>query len=333
MTAWLASAPGKVVALGEYAVLDGGQALVLAVDRRCRATIAPSENGLCHLETRMAETERRELAPGVPTGVPLVDLVSSAIAAVRPKTPWRASIDSRSFYVTGVKLGIGSSAAALCAWAGAFTAYNSAARGRLDLGQLVALHRRFQGGRGSGLDVAASFCGGGVAFRLGEEAVPHIGSVQLPNSVGFAGIFAGRSASTSELIARYGVWRDGHKKQAAEQLRILGGIAEAGCAAAREGDAGRFLEAVGDYGRALQNLGAAIGADIVTAEHRTIGALAARYGVAYKVSGAGGGDLGLAFAADEQALDAFKKAVARKQFRVVDFCLAEQGLVVEERAE
>ena len=39
-----ARAPGKVVALGEYAVLEGAPALVLAVDRYAAATIAPSED-------------------------------------------------------------------------------------------------------------------------------------------------------------------------------------------------------------------------------------------------------------------------------------------------
>ncbi len=38
-----AEAPGKLVILGEYAVLTGAPALVLAIDRYCRAEIAPSE--------------------------------------------------------------------------------------------------------------------------------------------------------------------------------------------------------------------------------------------------------------------------------------------------
>ena len=63
-------------------------------------------------------------------------------------------------------------------------------------------------------------------------------------------------------------------------------------------DAAGWLEAIAAYGRGLQELGVAIGADIVTAEHREIGEDARRHGVAYKVSGAGGGDLGLACAAD-----------------------------------
>lgn len=110
----------------------------------------------------------------------------------------------------------------------------------------------------------------------------------------------------------------------------LAAIAGAGCAAARGDDAAAFVEAVAEYGRALQNLGVAIGAEIVTAEHRHIGDQARRFGVAYKVSGAGGGDLGLACALDGDALASFKQAVSSLGFQVIDVRLAEHGLVVDE---
>jgi phosphomevalonate kinase len=83
----------------------------------------------------------------------------------------------------------------------------------------------------------------------------------------------------------------------------------------------------------LQDLGVAIGADIVTAEHREIGEHARRHGVAYKVSGAGGGDLGLACALEPAALEAFKTTVGNRGFRVIDFGLAETGLLVNEQVD
>ncbi len=59
-----ARAPGKLVALGEYAVLDGAPALVLAIDRYAVATLEPSRDGDCHLRTRMAEPGDRSFAAG-----------------------------------------------------------------------------------------------------------------------------------------------------------------------------------------------------------------------------------------------------------------------------
>ena len=328
-----ARAPGKLVVLGEYAVLDGAPALVFAIDRYAVATLGPSGDRECRLRTRAPEPIERRFAPGEPSGASLVDLVIGDTGAV---PAWRGSLDSTELYSGATKLGLGSSAAALCAWAGAWTAYANAAGVKLaapTLDGLVALHRAFQGGRGSGIDVAASFAGGVVEFRLGPLGVPRIGSVRLPNSVGFAGIFAGRSASTPELVARYRAWKTARPAEAEAMLRRLSAAAEAGCAAARGEAADAFVEAIADYGRGLACLGVAIGADIVTAEHRQIGEHARRHGVAYKVSGAGGGDLGLACALDRDALASFEAAVREQGFRVIELGVAEPGLTVNEVAD
>ena len=117
---FVARAPGKVVALGEYAVLDGAPAVVLALDRYVEAAIGPSADGACRLTTRAAEVVERQFAPGEASGAPLIDLVA---AAVEPPLAWVATIDSQALFSGSSKLGLGSSAAVLCAWAGAFGAF------------------------------------------------------------------------------------------------------------------------------------------------------------------------------------------------------------------
>ncbi len=329
-TTIVASAPGKAVVLGEYAVLDGVPALVAAVDRRCVATITTSDAAPV-LRTRMPDEVRYATDAAGRFGVALVDLLGSA-AQTRP---FSAVLDSSAFFDQGRKLGLGSSAAALCAWAAAFRTWmrrDDADAARPSLAELIALHRRFQGGSGSGVDVAASVTGGLCEYRLDAQGVPHVGSVRLPNSVGFAGIFAGSSASTPGLVGRFRQWQAEKPALAAEQHRQWGEIAEAGCAAARECDDHGFLAAVREYGLSLAALGDRIGVDIVTAEHRAIGARASRFGVVYKTSGAGGGDLGLAFSTDARALRAFCDAVAAEGYQVIDFRIDGQGLSVEERA-
>src|SRR5690606_10516042 len=285
----IARAPGKAVVLGEYAVLAGAPALVLAVDRYARASIRSRSGGTSGLETRLPERRRIEAPIGADTGVELVDLVRRALGGER--SAWRASLDSSEFYLAGRKLGLGSSAAALVAFAGAWSAW--AGLPRPTLGEAIELHRRFQRGAGSGLDVAASLVGGAIEFRLDTGREPRVGSVQLPKGVGFAGIFAGRSASTPALLARYHEWRAEKPREAADRQRAMERIAESGCAAAGRGESEEFLHAVDRYGRELAALGHAIGAEIVTAEHRALAETARRFGVIYKVSGAGGGDLGL----------------------------------------
>jgi phosphomevalonate kinase len=327
-----ASAPGKAVLLGEYAVLDGARALVMAVDRRCRAEIAPAEAPVCRLKTLMPAAAEREFAPGRPSGVALVDALIEAARMALPWPAWTASIDSSEFFVQDRKLGLGSSAAALVAFAGVWWA----AAERPDppgLHDLIRAHRTFQGGAGSGIDVAAALLGGAVEFRLDPGANPEIGSVQLPKSVGFAGIFAGGSASTPGLVGQYRRFAEARPAEAAAQRQRMSAVADEGCAAARERDGAAFVAAIAEYGHCLLALGEAIGADIVTSAHRVIGSLAGDFDLAYKVSGAGGGDLGIACGLDAGALAAFSAAAAERGFEVIPLAVGEQGLTVEEHAE
>jgi len=327
--AYTARAPGKAVVLGEYAVLVGAPALVLAVDRRCTASIRSQPGDTSRLETRFPERAVVDAPLGGDTGIALVDLVRAACGGER--SAWRASLDSSAFYLGPRKLGLGSSAAALVAFLGAWSAW--AGLPRPSLAEAIELHRRFQGGAGSGLDVAAAVAGGAIEFRLDADRMPYVGSVQLPNSVGFAGIFAGRSASTPDLLARYHGWRAEKPKEAADRQRTMERIAESGCAAAGRGESEEFLHAVDLYGRELEALGHAIGAEIVTAEHRALTETARRFGVIYKVSGAGGGDLGLGLAVDQEALGAFRRAAEAQGFAAVDLGVDQQGLVIEERRQ
>jgi len=330
---FVATSPGKVVVLGEYAVLAGAPALVLAVDRYCRAEIGVGEALTCRLRTWAPHAREFSFPVGVPSGVELVDTVLGRSPA-GPVRPWCGVLDSRELCAGESKLGLGSSAAALTAWAAVWAAYSGSGavtRDAAGLKMLIDLHRALQGGTGSGLDVAASLIGGAIRYRLRPASAPEVGSVRLLNSVGFACIFTGHAASTPGLLARFNAWRAGAPEAATEQLRHLGDLSTAGCAAIEAADADGFLRAVAEYGQRLEQLGTSMGADVVTSQHRDIGTSARDHGVVYKVSGAGGGDLGLAFSADLDALGAFKKTVSQ-QYKVIDLGVDRRGLTVEERA-
>ena len=102
----------KLVALGEYAVLDGAPAVVLALDRYAEAAIEQSNDALCRLTMRAGGVEELAFPPGTPSGAALVDLV----AAAQPQLRWSAVIDSQAFFEGAAKLGLGSSAAVSCAY-------------------------------------------------------------------------------------------------------------------------------------------------------------------------------------------------------------------------
>jgi phosphomevalonate kinase len=327
-----ARAPGKLVLLGEYAVLDGAHALVMAVDRHAVARIGPWQGPHCRIETRMPDAATVEFAPGQPSGLGLVDLVVAA--GPRPRWPvWAAELDSAAFFAGSRKLGLGSSAAALVAFAGAWARAASPAGPAPALTDLVELHRRFQGGAGSGIDIAAAWAGGVIEFWLDDKSLPRFGSVQLPKSVGFAGIFAGSSASTPDLVGRYRRWVDARPDESGRMRRQMGAIAGEGCAAAGEDDGAGLVAAIAAYGRCLDALGDAIGAEILTPAHREIAQMAEGFGLAYKVSGAGGGDVGIACGLDAGALGTFSATARRKGFHVVDLGIDDRGLFIEEPAE
>lgn len=329
-----ASAPGKLVVLGEYAVLEGAQALVMAAARRCQVEIAAAETDRSRLEIRAPNRQIHEFEPAEPSGIELIDIVRDGIAAERFTRPINAALDSTAFFAAEQrKLGLGSSAAVLTAFAGALQVYDSREISGLTLERLIELHRQLQGGRGSGIDVAAALHGGLNTFQRNASGQLQIGSVRLPNSVRFAGIFAGKSASTSDFVERFRNWRQAEPKRSVALLDKLASVSAAGCVAVRSGDADEFLAAIAEYGNLLDALGSALQRDVLTKEHRQIAALADKSAVTYKTSGAGGGDLGIAFSQDVAALAALQAAVAAEGFLWVDLEIDPHGLLVEELTE
>ena len=93
----IASAPGKIVLAGEYAVLWGAPAISMAVNRRALATVSPNESGECRLVT-----------PGFEGGDGF-RIVDAVVNNSRPACD--LELDTTAFMDNGKKTGIGSSAA------------------------------------------------------------------------------------------------------------------------------------------------------------------------------------------------------------------------------
>jgi phosphomevalonate kinase len=130
------------------------------------------------------------------------------------------------------------------------------------------------------------------------------------------------------MLARLRGWQQAQPALAAGHLARLGAASSRGLAAWRAGDAAGVLAAVGHFAAGLRQLDDAVGLGIWSAEHRDIAALAAEAGVAYKPSGAGGGDYGLALTARPAALAALRTAVEAAGFQCLGAPLAPAGLLV-----
>lgn len=170
-------APGKIVLLGEYAVLDGAPSLVAAVDRGVRCEVG--------------ETDERSWA------VPEDDRFVAA--ALRDAPPGHYAFTAWNPPPTVTKPGLGGSAAAVvCALAAAHR--TAPLPPRQLFAQALAVHRRVQGS-GSGVDVAASTWGGVLSYAS-EQATP----VHLPEGLEISLVWSGSSASTGPRVRRYLAW-------------------------------------------------------------------------------------------------------------------------------
>ena len=172
--------------------------------------------------------------------------------------------------------------------------------------QVLDLHRSFQGGRGSGIDLAASLTGGVVEYRLTDDGrTPIAQPLELPEDLRMVFLWTGRSASTAKFLARLDAGMESNGSAIVDALRELGRVSAAGIGDIRAGDAGALLEKVSDFGEAMDQLGRAAGIPILSEEHVKLRRLARDCCVSYKPSGAGGGDVGIGFTDDPGAATVF----------------------------
>lgn len=326
-----ASAPGKIVVSGEYAVLLGAPALVLALERRIRVRLRPGER-YWHVTGLGFESESHHpldvllSARGLPNQDPgfLLQHVLRAIAtAGHPLTSLPAGlsieIDSSAGFRDGRKLGIGTSAAVCVALTAALLACLGVAAAPLPIALLA--HWQSQNGRGSGLDVASSALGGLIRFEA-RSGVPDVQRVDWPRGVGALAVWTGASADTRDYIARFDAWRAGTVPPP------LGALIDAArTTVAALPDSNAFVRELRTFAARLRDFDVAAALGIHSPAHRRLESLAGD-AVVYKPSGAGGGDLGIACAFDTSALATFAARATAEGFLAMPLEVQQDGVQV-----
>lgn len=304
MTTVRVSAPGKLFLLGEYAVLEGAPALLVAAGQR--AVVTAKTAPTWHLTApglgvgTITLGADGSLPPGLEEDLSrqltLFDSVRRRVDSHvdSPTGPQELVVDSTAFRHDGNKLGLGSSAAVAVALTTALICAHGDVRGRsLDRDTIFRLaneaHRSAQGGSGSGGDVAASVRGGVILYR--RDHTPHVAA--LPAGLGVFAVATGSGSSTVELVGQFAEYRRNRPEAYRRDLDALSRLAESVTAAL--GSAAGVLALMDEYFHALVELAQHSGAEIVTERHRELRRLAAESGAVFKPSGAGGGDLGLVF--------------------------------------
>lgn len=339
MTRIVASAPGKLVLLGEYAVLEGAPALVLAVNRRARVTLAthPSDTWAINSPTLGMDARLHVAADGAGwagDAAPELAWVAMVVGQLpfAPHLPaCRVELESDAFHLghTGApaKLGLGSSAALTVALLGALHAL--ARQPPPALADCVRIHRSIQHGRGSGIDVAASHAGGLSRYQLDAAHRPRHEAMAFPDGLHWRCVYSGKPASTGEMLATIAAWRAREPERYAHHVNELATISSRGVDAVAAHDAAAFLSGCKAYALALARFGEASGLDIASRAHRELGQLAAACGCVYKSCGAGGGDVGITVAVDDVRLRDFAARATQAGFPVIEMEADERGLQVD----
>jgi phosphomevalonate kinase len=346
-----ANAPGKQVLLGDYAVLEGAPALVLAVNRRAEARIVSREDGVCdvyapdldvgaarmaidgdgvlHWQCDDATAAKLSLVEHVWNGLRSEGLAPLSLAG------FSIHLDTSGFFygegASRVKLGLGSSAALTVALASALATYAGHDEAMADPVQwtrsLFHMHGGWQSGRGSGVDVAAGVAGGLISYQLtGHDHVPSFKHETWPiPGVHWLFVWSGQAVSTANSLRHLSQWRTANETKYASHMNQLGAISAAAVDALRAKEVQSFIGLTNDYAVALQNFGDACGLDIYSPAQKSLAEMAVRANVSFKPCGAGG-DFGVVFADDPERLATFERAIVAAGMQIIPLPLELRGV-------
>lgn len=321
MTVLTASAPGKLFLAGEYVVLRGAPALVAAVNRHAHVRL--EDPGAPLAVTSLAEQCEMRLEALPPDAAPGGDVGAVlAVARTLGGCGGHLVVDTRAFLEGPHKLGLGRSAAAIVAATAAWlAARDERARGAIRTAALEA-NLRFQGGYGSGGDVAAAVFGGVVEVRRGDGDLK-VAPSQLPHGLELVVAWSGAGAHTVPLVAKFA------SAGTCRSLSDLGTAAEAAVDAATRDDAEDFCVAVARAGTLLQVVGRDLDLPIVTPALARLMDVAGRLGIAAKPSGAGAGDCAVAFARSPAEAEVLRGAWREAGFLPLALAIEPAGVRVE----
>lgn len=183
-----ASAPGSLMLLGEYAVLQGKQALVCAIDKRMTVTLSPRQDKKITLASALGhfETDISQLKSVAP-----FQFVLAVLMTCKLKQGCDITIESE-FSST---MGFASSAAVTVATLAAIYAWQTISYSEKQLIRVARKIIRSVQGLGSGADVAACVMGGMVSYRaepLQAEKLPYMHPITV--------VYSGSKTPTVEAV-------------------------------------------------------------------------------------------------------------------------------------
>lgn len=316
------SAPGKLMLLGEHAVVYNHPCLVTAVDQRMRATVEVLDSQEFQLEApdvKVANYKKplSELGKGdIPKGAQFVEI---AIKNIAEKYPLESGIRVATTSEFSSQFGFGSSSASTVCTIKAVSeilGFSLSDREIFDLAFKTVLDIQ---GKGSGFDVAAAVYGGTLYFITGGKVIEPLRISSLPLIVGYSGV----KADTVTLINKVKDSFVDNNDQLQEIYNEIETIVEKAKPFVIAGD----WEHVGSLMNENQKLLKELGVSIDKLNNMVSGAIeAGAYGA--KLSGAGGGDCMIALAPEDK-MKSVENAIIKADGQVLSVKTNAEGVRVE----
>lgn len=295
--------------LGEYSVLVGGSALLVAIDRRARVAIHPGPAPGVHINTGVVCRATVEQTPILASAVD--SLEQRGLFDRRWLEGHEIELDTSAFYSTGLKLGLGSSAALMVAIVRALCPGKSAPGELFELAG--ACHANFQGGLGSGADIATSISGGCIQF---SQDNPGAGTL-IPPDLQLLFVWTGEPAVTTNYIRRFNQWRRHAPAVSRRHLDEISRLSMEAIVDFKNRQTEDFIDKVSQFNHALMAMSDAAGLDFYSPAHEALRGIAEREQCVYKPSGAGGGDFGIVFSTDAGKVSALSRLLEAKGYMVL----------------
>lgn len=299
------SAPGKLMLLGEHAVVYGQPCIVTAVDQRLEVVAKKTEDGNITID-----------APDVKN----TSFVEEAIRQTIEK--WNVKhnglkVSTKSTF-SGV-YGFGSSAASTVGTLKALTVlFNVKVDNKTLFDLAYAITLKIQG-LGSGFDLASSIYGGTVYFLSGGKTIEPMEVNSMPMIAAYSGV----KSNTVEMVKMVAEKRNKYPDKVDRIFQAIGKIVIDAKTKIMEGDwerVGRLMDFNQEY---LRDLG-------VSSEKLEALISAAKKSGAWgaKLSGAGGGDCMIALGSSDKR-DAISKAIQDAGGQVINVQPNAEGVRVE----